>query len=369
MKKIKNILNAVCFLLLASFIFITLNDLGRGSVLQYQKLALHDTFEENSIKIAFVGSSSSFRYYNPMYIWDEYGITSAAYQNGSLPTELIDNMINYLCDYQSPDLVTIDLRSMISDENSQKMLGMTNTNKMKEAYTDTLKMFPVSNNRYLSIDGTNMFENEKYINFFSIFHNNNDNFENINYLSSNNFSVSPTNFLGSGSNLFKTTDVTKNYVDYTDFDVDTSYELTQLTKNNLDIIFNAIEQNNLNVLFTFTPYVISRSSYDPEIRYAIGQYIMENGYHFYDMRNKFEEIGLETDSDFYDELHVNILGSEKYSQHIMNYIEDNFEISKNHSQETTNLWNSHLEQWIPYKEKSLEKLFLEIESEENDDNS
>lgn len=62
---------------------------------------------------------------------------------------------------------------------------------------------------------------------------------------------------------------------------------------------------------------------------------------FVDFNDEFDSIGFDMKTDFYDPLHLNIVGALKFSERLSEYITDNFDLSpKNHQSE---LWNRRVE--------------------------
>lgn len=281
-------------------------------------------------------------------------------------------MVDLLFERQSPELITIDLRSFLIVENRYQFLGASNLYSHRTTYANSLTLLPMSKNRLNAIYDTNLYEDFEYLYISSLLLNPTANFNNIKTLFMKNFHIDPLSYMGAEVIQFRVDDLSDDYVDFSDYAFTEGYQISDETKALLDDLFNTISKYDTQVLFTFTPYINSRSPYDPEIRIALGEYVTSHGYDFLDCRELFDEIGLDTTQDFYDVSHVNVLGAEKYTNFAMEYITNNFEFSKNYSEETVALWDETLVSWNEYKDEQLLILFdstdnLDMEDLDDDD--
>ena len=67
------------------------------------------------------------------------------------------------------------------------------------------------------------------------------------------------------------------------------------------------------------------------------------GYKYADFENSYEEIGLNTKTDFYNFEHLNVYGMEKFTRFFAKYITDNYNVRSVHSMENIRIWNRCVE--------------------------
>ena len=93
-----------------------------------------------------------------------------------------------------------------------------------------------------------------------------------------------------------------------------------------------------NIIFTRFPHrnYMAHTIKIDKIKYILAQY----GYTFWNLEEKIDEIGLDLNTDFYDEEHVNIYGQEKMTAYIGNYlISEVLDEPIPQSEENTNHWS------------------------------
>ncbi len=345
MKKIAHrIVSTVLFFAIVGTLLMVIGRITIPSLITKKQTLLYESAIENSIDIAFIGSSSSYRYYNIMDIWDSYGLTSCTYFGVDLPFEFTIPMMDYAQTMQSPQLYVIDLRSVLENEFQIRYFGEHETSVHQEAFANALDLLKDPVSRAQVVLDNQYFEDEKYLQIFKLLYN-----HEAFAISMSRLGTEPLAFHGNQAMMLKIENVSDSYVDFSQAS-DSEYILTDETKQYLSEVFDYCNQNNLNVYFTFTPYVDAVNAQDHNIRREIGEYVTENGFYFTDFRSKFDEINLNTKTDFYDTRHVNLIGAEKYTQFAMEYFLDAYAIVPNYTPEIVSTWNAQYDNWIGVRE-------------------
>ncbi len=333
------IISTVLFFAIVGTLLMVSGKITIPSLITKKQTLLYENAIENSIDIAFIGSSSSYRYYNIMDIWGEYGLTSCTYFGMDLPFEFTIPMMEYVQSMQSPKLYVIDLRSVLEDEFQIRYLGEYETQVHQDAFASALDLLKNPMSRAQVVLDNPYFEDEKYLQIFKLLYNH----ESFAYGLST-LGTAPLSFHGNQTMMLQIENVSDLYVDFSQAS-DSEYILTDQTKQRLSEVFDYCNQNGLNVYFTFTPYVDAVNAQDYDIRREIGKYVTENGFYFTDFRSKFEEIGLNTNTDFYDTRHVNLLGAEKYTQFAMEYFLNAYDITPSYTKEIVTTWDAQYDSW------------------------
>lgn len=347
---------AVLGLLVSAVSFIAIPD-----QIVKEQTALYQEQEEDTIDIVYVGSSTTYQYYDVMTVWEEYGITSMCYASSALPFDLTIAMIELAQENQTPEVFVIDLRSVLLNEFNTKYYGMKETSAQKEAFINALNLLPNVLDKCGALASSNILEGEKYMHVFGILYYHDGFMEALQSSAENGFNISALEYKGNVRLSYEVDDLTDRDFDFSTREEDETYELTEDTKQSLLEVLEYCEENELNVYFTFTPYVGARNVEDENIRREIGEFITEYGYPFYDFKADFDEIGLVVTEDYYNKNHVNVLGAEKYTLYAMEYILDEYEIDPDYSQEVIDDWNMELEGWKLYYMQNIETLYGEIE--------
>ncbi len=337
-----NILRALSTVLFFAIVLTLLMASGRiamPSIITQKQNLLHDTTPKNSVDIAFIGSSTTYRYYSVMDIWNSYGITSCTYFGADLPFEFSVPMMEYVQSTQSPQLYVLDLRSVLEDEFQIRYFGEHETPVHEDAFANALNLLNSPLSRASAVLESSYFEGEEYLQIFKLLYNH-EAFSDRLYSPV----TSPLFFQGGQLMMASIRDVSLLYEDFSQVQ-ESEYTLTEETKTRLDEVFDYCTQNDLNVYFTFTPYADAVNVQDVNIRREIGEYVTQSGFAFTDFRSKFEQIGLEPATDFYDTRHVNVFGAKKYTQFAMEYFLAEYEIVPNHEEAVVAQWQDEYALW------------------------
>ncbi len=310
---------------------------------------LHNSTDKNTIDIAFVGSSTTYRYYDLMSIWEEYGLTSAVYFSPDVPFEFTTYMIEYAQQRQTPQLYVVELRSVLENEFSIRYFGEHETALYQESYASALDLLPNALSRVQPVLSSPYYGDAAYQQIFKILYNHEGFLGGL-----NSREQEPLAFEGNQMMLYRTEDLSADYVDFSTLE-ESEYELTEETKARLMELFSYCKENNLNVYFTFTPYVDARNPQDENIRREIGEMVRENGFPFADFRAEFEEIGADPATDFYNVSHMNAMGAAIYTPYAMERFLQTYDIEPNHDEETIENWNA---QWARWEEFNAQQLAL-----------
>ena len=345
MKKIKNITSAIIFLVIVGTLLSIVSYVAIPYHVLKKQVGLYENEPKNSIDVAFIGSSSTFRYYDNMAIWDEYNITSMTYNIADMPFDYTIPMIDLIQQRQSPQVYVIDLRSIVDDEYSQKYYGFYEDTNYMDSYIRALDLQRNFGAKLPWVYRNDYVEDEEYMYMFSILHNHSSFVDGVKFLLENeHFSA----FKGNENMVFMQKDMTEEYVDFTTESVDDTYELTRATIDRMNELFEFAKENNLNLHFTFTPYVGSRNMYDSEIRNSICKLVEENGFSIVDYKKEFKEIDLDLELDFYDDSHTNAVGAKKYTMYFMVDLLELYPVSAEHNNDIVSNWNDEFIEWIEF---------------------
>lgn len=363
MKRYK-VLRCVLFLMVLVFIIGIISGVAIPNTTIKRQIELYEEQPSDSIDIAFIGNSSTRAYYDVMTIWDTYGITSMSYAISGMPFDLTIPMIEYVLEDQSPELVVIELRKVLQEDSTIKYSGMYETVSKQEAYISALNIFPESVYRTETVLSSNFLEGSQYMFLADILYNHGSAIDYLYEWAQDGFTIKALTYKQNVRLSYEVNDLTDSYVDFDEKEFYEDYTLADETVERIVEVIEYCEEKELNVYFTFSPYVDSKHTYDEEARTAIVELVESYGYPITDYRSEFEEIGLDVTTDYRDASHVNVLGANKYTLYAMEDFLEVYDISKDYDQEVIESWNETYDDWEKYYDKKVENLFADIEASE-----
>lgn len=346
--RLHNLWKTLCFLAIVGIILGIVTVICVPSDLLKEQYVLYQEEPEDTIDIAFVGSSATYRYYDVMAVWDEYNITSMGYYVASMPFDYIITMLELVQENQSPEIYVIDLRHLLLDEYKQQYYGSYESEKQQTAVRNALNLLPDSWNKWSTILESKYLFDGEYLLFADILYNHDNFLDGMVYLIQNNFTIDAMDYKGNYL-TFNTVDLSDEYVDFSLVEEHEEYTLSDHTVERLTELMVYCDENDINAYFTITPYVHQKCVTDLDIRREFGELIEDYGYPYTDFKSEFEEIGMDPETDFVDENHANYLGAEKYTLYAMEYFLEAYDVDAEYDEDVIADWDSTYEDWEAYK--------------------
>lgn len=292
------------------------------------------SLEENSIDILFLGTSHVYHAIDPMYIYEQSGITSYALCG---PAARIDTSYLVLKDAlktQTPKVVFFDMSAVhwtgpLDEALTHKVLDQLewSDDKIEYAYTNDVE----------GLDPMSV--------LFPLFRYH----TRWNQLGQDDFQfVAETQ---------EDTYVRGHYITYRaqkaviKYDLeDMEFMLTDRYLKYLDRIVELCRTNNIDLVLYKTPTPGWRKS----LSQGCAAYAEEEGIPFYDMNLYYKKMGIDVETDFKDKTdHLNQYGAEKFCDAMIAMIQDNWELED--QRETNERWNTDLLYYKYIKWKKLQE--------------
>ena len=343
-QRIKELIATAIFLLLAFELFLHCTYLFRNTerVARQNILGLYCE-ENNSLDVVFVGPSSVYRYWSPMKAWDLYGFTSYDFSVSSMSRATILTAIKDLRRTQSPEVIVVDVRPLLN-LNKVSELESSERNTLDSLDHSFIRLQGV---KYL-FDNSEISEREIGAEYMELaqYHNNKSALaEELNWqLIDNRLNSSPDGegFYKGFAIAAKHTYQSKEAVQLTD---GVAEEVSELY---VDVLEYG-KENNLTILFVASPLAVSEQQ--SEILNKMELVAEEYGYGFIDGNRFCDEMNLDFMTDFYNRSHVNILGAEKWTEFVGNYLVQNYDLPDHRNDSEYESWNVVYE---AYKKESEE---------------
>ncbi len=288
--------------------------------------------EKNTLDMVYIGGSAAFVYYEPLRAFEQEGIASYNYGANTIQPELYKTMIKEILKNQKPELIIIDARSFQYREKDQPPTEV--------AYRNVLTGMPFSLNKLEFI-----YENvEKYLKEGKASYC----FDIIKYHRDLK-GASINNQIKMAFNIYKNPLKGFYFVPKVDKQTKAKNETDSkkpVAKETEEILIDLLEYcktTECNYLFVVSPYV-EQEEHKENFNY-ISEIINQYSYNFLDANDYYEEMKIDFAKDLYDENHVNIFGSEKYTDFLCEYLKENYNLPDRREDENYKDWFDLLDNW------------------------
>lgn len=321
----KKLIRFICFLLVltvvmcgVNFYFSTNNDRDGVHIKGYFKEP------ENSLDVVLIGASELYAGFNSPLAWKEFGFTSYSISYASMPGNLYKNIAKKALETQNPKLIVFEINGFIHGDRYYE------NRRPVHAWFDTVG---------IDDDGKefieqNIPENER-IEYYLPFYKYHANWSHPLICSRN--AVSRFYLATEGISYTKAFANT-NLQRRTEAQKERWLQLSPKSRYYMYELLNYCRDAGLkNVLFIRAPHCVKNTN--PNMIKDLNKLIEGYGYKFADFENAYDEIGLNTRTDFYNFEHLNIYGMEKFTHFFAKYIVDNYNVRSVHSMENIKAWN------------------------------
>lgn len=341
------------------FIFVVIVLLDRISIYkksysyEYQAdrtAALFYEMPKNTVDVMFAGDSHVYCSFIPKQLFDETGISSASVATGR------QNIINsyYLL---KEALINQNIKVFVMDIHSIED-SIRETESLPHLTTGILALPDFSINKY---ENYLAIKNSKYGMYNEVFVDDvvgllqfNDDFDRwyLDLKSSIEFMINPSSFYKTFG-FYPTTNVVEvqELKDGVSKDVDLSLEESIIFKY-LNDIKDLCVSNNISFIITKIPYF--SNNVNRTVCHDIEKWAVDNDIHFLDYFKCFDEIGIDLNTDFRDETHLNILGARKITRYFGPYLKEIVDLEDHRGDSKYSLWEESDFDYAVFEEETIE---------------
>lgn len=309
--RVKRLVACICFLSLLGMIFVSTTYLFRNT--KHNRAHIVGIKQEGPLDMVYVGGSATYGYWQPLKAWNDCGFTSYNFATDNVQAENLKYYINEVLKTHTPELFVVDIRPFQYWETRIWENGIRNGIDSFDLSLDRLKFA----HSYLS---SRTIEQDTDILSYYIdiikYHSNYEvleNRENWSYIWNSGYSKSKGyEALTLHQYLHTPTDTWTNM----------QAELPETCESILIDLLDFCKKKNLNVLFVVSPYKITK---DDNAKYNTIQEVIESyGFAYMNSNAYYEEMNIDFATDLSNEGHVNVLGAEKYTTFLENYIDEKY---------------------------------------------
>ncbi len=312
-QNVKNLLKLLCFFLtLFVIVFCVQGVFGVDREESYNRI--HDFTKEKkqSLDCVFIGSSNVAAFWQPLFGWEQYGISSWDYSPSELRPIAIKSLIVEARKTQPNALYIICLNTFKAK--SQK-ISIKNSHYLLDYFPPSLNKIELTGKLLNKSTFSFQEQLELYLPFIR-FHSRWDSLDGWV------FDASEYDFKSSLTlDLFLDTvqDVSERVKVFSPNE--DKEPIKEDIKEALIEILDYCDENNVKVLFYRAPHANTEAE---EYRMnGLEQYISERGYSCIDFL-KTELLGLDLENDYYNKGHTNVHGSIKFTSYLGNYLVEQY---------------------------------------------
>lgn len=349
----KNIIRGTVFLMICLVVFVYLN-MAFGFAKSDENSKVFDSFyAENgkSLDGIYLGSSAVHRYWNGSLAYETYGSCIFALATSSQPIVLYQYLIEEAEKTQDPDLYILELRGIALSADNMKDVGVRRvTDNMRLSLT---RVNAVNTALRFAEKGDNDVDLEKLDYYLPI----------LKYhgrWSSGNLSTDdlllrdvtdPEKGFLLGKNSCK--QAAQKEPAYTDSRQPLAEEMEEAL---LDLL-SYCDNLDADVLFVMSPYSEQDTLKLARLNEAM-RIVEEHGYTCLNFNTKelSEAVGIDYSKDLYNSKHVNILGSEKYTEYLAAYIHQHYNLADHRGDAEYKSWDEAYEYYLDYTAEGRKKL-------------
>jgi len=355
MTKIKQVFNekkwlrAIVFIVIAALLFFYLNQVFATSKSGASKQIFVDFYaaEENSIDAVYLGTSATNRFFITPKAYNDEGYAVYNLATMGMPMLFVPSLIDEVEKTQDPQLYIIELRGVLRDKEDV-------TDAHIRRVTDSMKN---SENKVAAVeraleytDGTNGVDEGGLAYYIPI----------VKYhsrLAAGD--MNPKEFL-----FIRAQEHVQGYVlsssvlnivkqpapvEWTDETAPMAPEMEEV----LGEVLDKCDELGKDVIFVMAPYPVREG--EPEVFNSAINMVEERGYKVlnFNLEKEAEAMGIDWGNDFYDEKHVNYVGAEKYTDYLVEYLKENYDLPDRRGEKGYESWSEGYDEYLEHIEPGL----------------
>lgn len=351
--KIKRIIAAAVFVCLLGGMMTSVGHFWRPAEMDTDNLNYLYKEDKDTLNVVCMGSSAMYRFWIPQQAYQEQGFTSALVATADQNIHAIPYLMDEVEKTQDVDLYVVEVRY---PEAAQARV----INKKNDPKNDLAMFSYIATGMRPSLNRLAMIndlleedeENTKLEWMLPIlkYHGNAVTFKSDKVVERLNGIVDTDMYV---RQTYKVTPMEATAVKENE-----TIRLEEEYKNSIDRIAAKAEELGKRVFFLSTPYFPGEVRGNLHVQ--MSEYIKQQGYDYLDMMDLMDEIGLDARTDYYDEQHTNIAGSQKVTTYLASYLAKNYELPDRLDEVQKEHWRAACEEWNKNADELMEKWKEEV---------
>lgn len=293
--------------------------------------------EDHSLDMVLIGASTAFTDYSAPLAFKEFGFTSYSLATNMAPMGIAKSMLIETLKTQSPKIILIDINGILYNDKLETREGAL------RLWIDNM---PLSQNKINTIQ--ELVPKEEQMAYYFPFLKYHSNWQDLSENAKNsvdevlNWDNTHLSSMGmQGSTKIDPQKETINIKEHTQ-----TSPMHQISGKRLKELLEYCKNNGLkNIVFTNMPrYYTKKMIPERERNNAAKVLIKEYGYECLDFDDYVKEIGLNPETDFYNQNHLNIYGQKKLTMYLGKLLENRYHLSDtNHDKDVIERYQKEVE--------------------------
>lgn len=334
-KTIQRIGGILVLCILAFVVFAVVNDILRLKVGQETDM-VHSFYdiEENTLDVLGIGSSHSYHSIQPGSLWGEYGIPSYVMSSPSQPVACSYYLLKEMLRYQNPKVVLLETFSFREET-------QYNTEGYLRSAIDGIHIGKVKTELLEDFFPNYSWKQKlSYYIPFLVYHNR--------WSELKNYDFNRVAWMKGGVLDFRVVPQTEPEFP------EKPLKLPKNTRKYLKKIIDLCEENGIQLILYAAPMANNWSVKKAlRINLSVEKYAAKRGIPFF-FYQKTKELGIDYETDFYDDQHLNTYGTDKLTKHIAEWMVQNCGLTDHRQEEKYKSWDEDYERFNARREKMLE---------------
>ena len=107
-------------------------------------------------------------------------------------------------------------------------------------------------------------------------------------------------------------------------------------------------------MFLSTPYSTNIDYW--KVENALAEYVENKGFDYLNCNLHYDDIGIDFNTDYYDDRHTNALGAQKFTKYIGNYLVDKYNLKTSANKSTRENFDKAYDEWVKYSTPKLKNI-------------
>lgn len=327
----------VAFLLVLASMFVLLCDLfenHENAIVEPRFDAYYD-LEEDTLDLAFVGTSGMDRYWVAPKAYEEYGIASYSLSSNANPAWFIKIFIKEIEKHQkNVKLLVVDMRPFVVDYvDAEKRVFDIKSRRVIDALPFFSQARFEAINKALEVISENFEDTSRFdISYFINFIRYHSRWSEDNFSIEKELNNDPSEYMG--TYLYKSLSLRTMDQPIPVYETDARAALDPISEEALYEVLDYLVDKDYEILFLNTPH--SQKKLETERMNTVRDILEERGFKYLDCPVDPEVYDLQ--NDFYNTGHVNYYGSEKFTAWFTDYIYENYELPDHRGDDNYYQW-------------------------------
>lgn len=300
-----------------------------------KSVAVFRALPEDTIDAAMIGSSNVYRFFDPMVGWDKYGMTTYVYSVEGMHGENVIFALKDILRTQKPRLVVIEARSFVSTKIGNSLSKALY--RFEKNFKNPLTRWEIIYH-FCKLNGI-PFSSQAREYYFPLTMNHGNYWKLMRIGEWKRALGISKRDIGTKRGPFMGYRMSQNWKPLapSEYDSKLRLPLSRGHEKALREVLDFCAKRDINVILASSPFRYTDD--DAGELNTIKDIAQEYDIPFLNANIDREKIGIDYSTDFYNNNHTNVLGAEKYTNYIFDYLDENYDFSDHRGQEGYGYWD------------------------------